>query len=165
MTFPVDNAGNPVFNLHTFICTCGHPSGKHFGGKCKANRSFCNCRKVHPLFAVANDKSFYKTHTSIGLGHALIHGVLDHEDGPESIELSDYDIGKNPECYRCGFFTRLLMPVLMRVNSSWPAPDVSKGKMTRLWCESCFRREDVVYSPVVADIIEAAWHRRRGRRV
>ena len=161
MIFPVDDAGNPVFNLPSFICTCGHPSGNHYGGGCQVNRSFCNCRKLHPLFKVADDKSFYKPHTSIGLGHALIHGVLDHEDGPESIELSDYDIGKSPECYRCRKVTRLLMPVLMNVHSVRPVTDVSKGKMTRLWCESCCNLEDVEYFPVVAEVMESAWQRRR----
>ena len=146
------------------ICTCGHPIGEHGRVSCRVDRSNCNCMRFRSLFVVRDAKSFYRSHTSTGVGHALIQGLVNCRAPLESIELSERDLGKQPECYRCGMPTRLLMPVLMTVHGSRPALDVSKGKMTRLWCESCCRFEDIIYTPVVAEVIESAWHRRRANR-
>jgi hypothetical protein len=156
----IDQSGNLALKSLVHICACGHPAGSHTDRACLVNRSFCNCRKFHSLFKVEDERSFLKPHTSIGMGHALIQGVLSHLEGIESIHLSDVGLGKSPECYRCRKVTRLLMPVLMNVHSVRPVTDVSKGKMTRLWCESCCNLEDVEYFPVVAEVMESAWQRR-----
>ena len=161
MRITIDQSGNLALKSLVHICACGHPAGSHTDRACLVNRSFCNCRKFHSLFKVEDERSFLKPHTSIGMGHALIQGVLSHLEGIESIHLSDVGLGKSPECYRCRKVTRLLMPVLMNVHSVRPVTDVSKGKMTRLWCESCCNLEDVEYFPVVAEVMESAWQRRR----
>ncbi len=161
MRITIDKSGNLALKSLVHICACGHPAGSHTDRACLVNRSVCNCRKFHSLFKVEDERSFLKPHTSIGMGHALIQGVLSHLEGIESIHLSDVGLGKSPECYRCRKVTRLLMPVLMNVHSVRPVTDVSKGKMTRLWCESCCNLEDVEYFPVVAEVMESAWQRRR----
>jgi len=153
------NSGRRVLE----ICTCGHPIVEHFGGICRVNNSNCNCRLGRPIFVVVNPESFYKPHTSVGLGHALIQGVLHHQGGLEGIELSTSDIGRNPECYRCRRYTVQLMPILVNRHSVQAVSDVSKGKMTRLWCNSCCELEGMEFIPYVHYAIEAALRRRIAR--
>ena len=142
------------------ICTCGHPSREHEARGCRFDKSNCNCIKFHSLFLVKNTECFYKTHMSTGIGHALIQALLNCKHDIESIELSDRDYGKQPECYRCGRFVSSLMPMLMDRHSSRAVTDVSKGRMTRLWCKDCCDREGIEFFPHVAIMISNAWQRR-----
>ena len=146
------------------ICTCGHPGREHEKRGCRVDRSNCNCTKIHSLFVVRNTESFYKPHISTGIGHALIQALLSSNDDVESVELSDRDLGKQPECHRCGRFTSSLMPILMDRYGSRAVTEVSMGRMTRLWCPDCCEREGIEFYPGVAVIIKLAWDRRQSRK-
>ena len=155
----------PYIHVPRFeICSCGHPYSEHGSGVCRLERSNCNCRKFHSLFTVQNRASFYQPHVSTGTGHALIQALLNCDDDMTSINLSDRGLGVRPECYRCGSFTNHLMPILMDRHSSRAVNEVSKGRMTRMWCIACCDREGIVFFPGVAIVIGEAWHRRRLRK-
>ena len=145
------------------ICSCGHPIGEHGTPRCRVDRSNCNCIKFHSLFVVRDAESFYRPHTSTGVGHALIQGLVNCGAPLEWIELSERDLGKQPECYRCGRCTHALMPILMDRHSSRAVTEVSKGRMTRLWCNKCCDREGIEFFPEVAIIINSALERRQTR--
>jgi hypothetical protein len=155
----------PYTHVQRFeICSCGHPYSEHGWGDCRLERSNCNCRKFRSFLSVQNKASFLRPHISTGIGHALIQALIHCEDDVETIDLSDRDLGVRPECYRCSSYTNRLMPILMDRHSSRAVKEVSKGKMTRMWCDSCCNREDIEFFPGVAIVIGMAWDRRRIRK-
>jgi hypothetical protein len=143
------------------ICCCGHALKSHTLSACEGSRGTCRCMKIHPLLAVENASSFSNPHSSVGVGHALIQGILSHPAGAAEIQLSKRDLGKRPECYRCGRLTHALMPVLVNRHSVKAVSDVSRGRMTRLWCSECCELEEVPYSPILSEVIRAALNRSR----
>jgi hypothetical protein len=143
------------------ICSCGHPLRNHTMSTCEGSRGTCQCRKLHPLLVVKNAESFRKAHTSVGVGHALIQGLLDYPGGLDQIGLSKRDLGRNPECYRCGVSTPNLMPILVNRHSTMAVHEVSRGRMTRLWCDKCCEREDIEFLPHLANVIKFGLIRRR----
>ncbi len=147
------------------ICPCGHPLSGHRGGYCQVSVLTCHCLHGQPLFVVTNADSFRLPHTSVGIGHALIQGVLNHTHGLEGISLSSGYLGRDPECYRCRRRTSALMPVLVNTHSIKAVTDVAKGKMTRLWCFDCCDLEGVTFVPYVAFAIEHARRARRGEAI
>lgn len=145
------------------ICPCGHPIHEHGIQRCMVGNNTCNCRHARPLFAVTNYTSFLGPHYSAGIGHALMQGVLTHPEGLDGISLSSRDLGKNPECYRCMLPTTVLMPILVNRNSVKAVTDLSRARMTRLWCEGCCELEEIEFIPYVAYAINLAWNRRHRR--
>ena len=139
------------------ICSCGHALRAHTLNTCEGSQGTCHCRKLHRLLVVESAASFSKPHSSVGIGHALIQGVLGHPEGSEAIHLSPRDLGRNPECYRCRRLTTNLMPILVNRHSLNAVKDVSKGRMTRLWCDICCELEEIPFLPYVADVIDRGW--------
>jgi hypothetical protein len=139
------------------ICSCGHALRAHTLSTCEGSQGTCHCKKIHRLFVVESANSFCKPHTSVGIGHALIQGVLGHPEESGVIDLSHKDLGRNPECYRCRRPTTNLMPLLVNRHSLNAVKDVSKGRMTRLWCDICCELEEISFLPHVANVIDRGW--------
>ena len=138
------------------VCVCGHPTRSHDYISCEGSSGTCRCKKIWPLFRVTNPRSFLRPHSGIGEKHALVQGVINHLDGLDGIFMANSALGKNPACYRCGRFTSDLMPILVNRHSMNAVQEVSKGKMSRLWCFGCCDLEAVEFSPHVAIAIESA---------
>lgn len=143
------------------ICTCGHTPKSHTPGTCEGSLGTCNCNKIYPFLRVTNAQSFCRPHVSTGEGHALIQGVINHPEGFSGIDLSHSSLGKNPECYRCRKYTSKLMPVLVNRHSMKAVKEVSRGRMTRLWCQGCCELEEVEFVADVAVVIQEAIRRRK----